>query len=339
MTSRARLAGLSAVAALAAVAVIGGVLASQSGTAGPRGPAPTTTVKPGIAPTPPAHGTYFGAYVQPEVYTQQAKIAAVQRLERQIGRPLDIVHTYLTWHEPFPDSSDLAFMRNGSMLLVSWAGTDTRAIASGADDNWIRQRARAIKATGKPIFLEWRWEMNRPNLSYQVHSPADYIAAWDHIRAIFAQEHVNNVAWVWCPSAWAFGSGLAQAFYPGNNEVDWVCADVYPKYGHYQTFAQIVQPVLRWAAHHPKPIMIGEYGIPASYSPPQRAQWLSEAAKVAREDSQVKALLYFDAGASGPQSAPSYTFSLGPGSPALHAFRSVADEGYFDPRGLTVADG
>jgi hypothetical protein len=301
-------------------------------------PTPVTTVDPRTAPTPPARGAYFGAFVQPPFYSQQSKIAAVDSLQQQIGRRLDIVHTYVTWHAPFPTGSDLAFMRQGSILLVSWAGADTRAIASGADDSWIRQRARAIKATGRPILLEWRWEMNRPNLAYQVHSPADYIAAWDHIRSIFAGEHVDNVAWVWCPSASAFANGLAPAFYPGNNEVDWVCADAYPKFGQQQSFAELVQPVLDWAAHHSKPVMIGEYGVSSSsYTAQQRARWLRDAAKTAQDDPQVKALVYFDSDPAAKPPQRSSSFLLDKGSAALQAFRAVADESYFNPRGLPVA--
>lgn len=292
-------------------------------------PTPTTTVNPADAPTPPAHGAYFGAYPQPASDTQPARIAAVDTLQQQLGRQLGIVHVYLKWQAPFPTSSDLAILHQNSILLLSWAGADTRTITSGAYDSLIRQRAREIKATGKPIFLEWRWEMTRPNLSYQIHSPADYVAAWDHIRSIFAQEHVKNVAWVWCPSSWAFANGSAQAYYPGNNEVDWVCADAYPPSG-YHSFADVVHPLLDWASHHSKPVMIGEYGVPRSYLPQQRAQWLRAAGQTARSDPQVKALVYFDGDPAG--NGVRVMYGLDPGSAPLQALRAVADERYFAAR-------
>ena len=105
--------------------------------------------------------------------------------------------------------------------------------------------------------------MDRPNLRAVVGTPAEFIAAWKHVRAIFAQQHVRNVAWVWCPTAKGFvPGGNAAAYYPGNDEVDWVCADAYPGFGPYRSFADTVQPFLSWASHHPKPVMIGEYGVP-----------------------------------------------------------------------------
>ena len=320
---RALLAG-AMVLALAAVA---GIVAVVTGSHGPGTTFTGGAVNPSTAPVPPTHGAYFGARVRPAVDTQPAEIAAVHSLQGQIGRRLDIVHVYAEWQEPFPTSSDLAFVRQGSLLLLSWSGADTRAIASGTYDNWIRQRALAIKAVGKRIFLEWRWEMDRPGLSAQVHSPADYIAAWDHIRSIFAQEHVDNVAWVWCPTARGFATGTAAAYYPGDNEVNWVCADAYPGPGPYRSFATIVQPFLDWASHHRKPIMIGEYGVPYTYGPQQRAQWLWDAARTVQDHTQIKALVYFDANAQ-------HAYALTAGSPALQAFRNIAHVPYFNPIGL-----
>jgi hypothetical protein len=326
--------------AVAAVVALAGCSGSP-GTAAPSGPAgrqqsghpapaPTSTVNPRTAPVPPAHGAYFGAWVKPLLYTQPERIAAVASLQRQIGRRFDIVHTYVRWLEPFPTSSDLAFMHQGSTLLLSWGGVDPRAIVAGTYDSWIRQRARAIKATGKRIFLEWLWEMDRPNLRAEVHSPADFIAAWKHIRAIFAAQHVGNVAWVWCPTARGFAAGDAAAFYPGDDQVDWVCADVYPGPGPYRSFADTAHAFLSWAARHPKPVMIGEYGVPQSYTAAQRAQWLRDAARTVRQDPQIKALVYFDGDPAGR--LPVGRYALTNDLNVVSAFRAIGRQPYFNPR-------
>jgi Glycosyl hydrolase family 26 len=322
--SRGRLAGLAAVLVLALGGAAGLTLATASWHQSSAAPDGTVTASEG--PAVPAHGAYFGARVRGNAYTESAEIAGVDRLQQSIGRRLAIVHVYHMWSDPFPSSSDLAFLRQGSTLLLSWSGTDTLAIIAGHYDQMIRQRALAIKATGKPIFLEWRWEMDRSGLQAQVHSPADYIKAWDHIRSIFAQEHVTNVGWVWCPTASGFATGQAAAYYPGNNEVDWVCADAYPGYGPYRSFANVVAPFLSWASHHPKPVMIGEYGVPTTYGTQQRAQWLWDAAHTVQSDPQIKALVYFDADAKR-------AYSLHVGSPALEAFRRIAHLPYFNPAG------
>jgi len=299
------------------------------GRTSPAPPGVSGTVGPALAPAPPASGAYFGAFVGPAVFTQANEILAVQELQGELGRKLAIVHTYLKWQAPFPTASALAFLDQGSMLLISWAGTDTRQIVSGADDGWIRTRARQIKALGKPVFLEWRWEMDRPNLRSQVHSGAEYVAAWDHIRAIFASVGVHNAAWVWCPTANGFSDGQAAAFYPGNNEVDWICADAYPAYGSTASFASTVTAFLDWASHYDKPVMIGEFGVPESDGASQRAQWLRAARQVVVADRQIKALLYFDANPAGQ--GPQGSYSLAGDAAALSAFRAIAAQPYFNP--------
>lgn len=334
--------GWVAVAVAVAVAVIVVLVVSNRTRSGqpratvsfPSAAHPTTYVDPRTAPTPPARGAYFGAWVGPAVYTQANSIAVVDSLQRDLGRRLDIVHTYLKWQAPFPTVSDLDFARQGSTLLVSWAGTDTRAIVSGAYDKWIRKRALAIKAFGHPVFLEWRWEMDRPNLHWQIHSGAEYVAAWKHIRVIFKAEHVNNVAWVWCPTAAGFADGRAAAFYPGNSEVDWICADAYPGASGYRSFANTVGPFLTWAAQHPRPVMIGEYGVPRSYGSAGRAAWLRDATQTVRDDPQIKALIYFDADPTGH--GPQLSYSLQDDAAALREFRGMADNSYFNPVHLSV---
>src|ERR1035438_3472860 len=69
-------------------------------------PAPTvsTTVNPAEAPTPPAQGAYLGAWAGPSVFTQVNEINAVDSLQQQIGRKLSIVHTYLQWQAPVPNT-------------------------------------------------------------------------------------------------------------------------------------------------------------------------------------------------------------------------------------------
>src|SRR5260370_40588622 len=106
--------------------------------------------------------------------------------------------------------------------------------------------------------MEFRHEMDRPNVQWAVHGPQNYIKAWDHIRTIFTQVGATNVGWVWCPTGYGFSVGRAQAFYPGNAEVDWVCADVYG-FTPRQSLREAAQPFLNWAAHTGKPIIIGEF--------------------------------------------------------------------------------
>jgi hypothetical protein len=320
--------GAAVVAAAAAAAVFTLSSPGHSPQAAPSPttvPTPVTSVNP-HAPAMPAHGAYLGAYVQGSGYSQPDQVAALHAFQKQIGKRLQIVHSYLRWQGRFPTESQDVAMRQGSILLLSWTGTDAQAVAAGTYDRIIRQRALAMKATHHRIFLEWRWEMNRDAMQSLVHSPRDYIRAWDHVRAIFNRAKVRNVAWVWCPSSKGWGNvpGYLPGpeFYPGNNEVDWICADVYPRLGGYSPFGSIVRPFLAWASHIHKPIMFGEVGAPQSYSPRQRVEWLQGMARTILADRQIKALVYFDGGQPGQPAA--FQTGLDPGSAALRAFREIA---------------
>ncbi len=284
---------------------------------------------------PPATGALIGAWVKPDgALTQSSRLGAVSTLEDSLGRPLDIVNTYRRFTESFPTSSDKAFAEAGSTVMVSWATGDNQAITSGSLDPQIVAWADAFKSFPHPILLRMRWEMDRPNLAAQMHSGPDFVAAWKHVRAIFTAEHVRNVSWVWCPTITGFANGTAASFYPGDSMVDWTCVDVYSS-TKLQPLRQLLQPFLTWAAAHPKPMMIGEFGVAGAYDGPSRAAWLAAAATEIRDNPQIKAVCYFDSDPAG--ALPTLSFSLPPGSAELVAFASMARATYFNPRRLRIA--
>jgi hypothetical protein len=245
------------------------------------------------APVPPRTGALLGAWVKPDQFTDAGRIAALDGFTRSVGRPLDVVQDYHKWNDEFPDEFDRTVAHSGAIPLISWGGTDTHLIAVGDDDEVIHQRAQALKAWRAPVLLRWRWEMDRPNLAGEVHGPAEYIAAWKRIRAVFRAERVSNVSFVWCPLAEGFGSGKAQDYYPGSDQVDWLCADAYTL-DPGQPLEDLLAPFLSWAQPLGKPIVIAEFGsVPGKDG--QRAAWISAVPALVAKYPQLKALLYFDA--------------------------------------------
>lgn len=279
-------------------------------------------------PLVPAAGAYLGAYVQPTGYSWQAQVAAVRSFQRQIGRRLELIHVYHPWNQPFPSQADRTFVDAGKVLLLTWGGApDTKKIIAGRYDQMITARAEAIKELHRPVLMEFRHEMDRPNLQWAVHGPDAYIKAWDHIRAIFRQAGARNVGWVWCPTGYGFSVGRAQAFYPGNAEVDWVCADVY-SFSPAQSLRQAAAPFLAWASHTRKPIIIGEFaaGGPAS----AWSAWLTAAGGFAEKYPQIKAIAYFDANGKDSNGNP-FMYWLGDHMRALRAFARLGAMAYFHP--------
>jgi beta-mannanase len=265
-----------------------------------------------------------GAWVKPTVENQQGRVNAVAGFEAAIGRQLGLVNVYHQWADGFPSAADIQFVQQGKVLMISWNGNDVAGIASGAQDAVITARAAAIKELGSPILLRWRWEMNRPNLAVHVGSPAEYIAAWKHIRSIFRAVGATNVGWVWCPLATNFETTQGPAFYPGDDQVDWLCTDVYPGPTR-ASFGAVSAEFMAWAASHSKPIVIGEYGSESSN--PQQTQWIAGAAAYALAHPQIKAMTYFEVNLV--EKGVDRNFLLEGTTGPLQAFRSMVANPWF----------
>lgn len=349
--------------ALLATAALGALATTAAGCGSGAGATPkiTTTARAGVAPTPPAQGAYFGAWVPPgdapredapsgspsaspsgrQAGKEAGKpgMAPLAAFEGELGRRLDIAQSYRGWKSSFPSRFDESVLASDRYLLLTWAGADTEEIVRGSHDGLIRAKARAIKATGKPVFLRWARDMDKESQEKRVHSPAAFIAAWKHMRAIFKAEKVDNVAWVWCPTVSGFGSRNAPAYYPGDGEVDWICADAQPGGGYeYRDLSEAMKLFLEWARERPKPIMIAEFGVPKSYDR-RRAEWLRAAARTL-QDPQVKAVVYFnsDEQAEEPRDERRM-YAVTGDEQAISALREFATTPYFNPRNLPVTSG
>ena len=281
--------------------------------------------RPATGPLPPSSGSLLGAFVQPVRYTDEGLVDALTDYERVLGRPLAIVQDFHPWEEHFPSPFDRHVVASGSTLLLSWAGTDTSAIAAGRYDAMVRQRALALKALGKPVLLRWRWEMDRPNLQAEIGSPEGYVAAWRHLRSVFAAAGARNVGWVWCPLAGGFDTGRAPAYYPGDAQVDWLCADVYAG-DPSVPFRRIADSFLGWAARHDRPIIFAEVGT-QRVGTGARATWLRQAADWIQDFPQVKAFVYFDSDVDRDGRIRRWSLRNWPEDVA--AFREIADRPYF----------
>ncbi|WP_233617565.1 glycoside hydrolase family 26 protein [Actinomadura sp. WAC 06369] len=351
--------------ALIAVAGLAGTVAAGCSDGAGAAPDITTTAQAGVAPVPPDEGAYFGAWLPGAAATggegdggaddgpsarpsgtgsgtdgpDGPDLADVTAFEGDLGRRLDIVQTYHGWKADFPGDLAAEVTRSDRSLLLTWNGGDTREIVQGRFDDMVRERARAIKKLGKPVFLRWSRDMDELAEEERVHSPADFIAAWKHMRKVFAEEKVQNVAWVWCPTARGFGTRDAGAYYPGDAHVDWICADVRPSGDFdFQALSESLKPFLEWARDRSKPIMIAEFGVPRSYGE-RRAEWLRAAAETL-QDPQVKAVVYFnsDERADGPRDERN-RYAVTGDEHAVSALRELATAPYFNPRDLPVTSG
>jgi hypothetical protein len=226
----------------------------------------------------------------------------ITTLEKEIGRTFALDAHYQNWLTSFPSVPEDNDLSAGRLPVESWNCQPSNAqIVAGAADALIQTRALGIKSFSHPVFLRYLWDMNVPAGSLNrgacydpgtdnpdgTFSASEFVAAWKHIRAIFASEGVTNVIWVWSPSA----TGVDPLpYYPGASEVDWVAFDAYDPNG--AGVVPAVSAIYPTLAALGKPLLIAESGSLAS----NQAAFLQQAqAALPTQFPLVKGFMYYDA--------------------------------------------
>ena len=98
-----------------------------------------------------------------------------------------------------------------------------QSILDGQHDAYIDDWAQRSAAHGQPIYLRFAHEMNTPPGEVYWYpwqgDPARYVAVWRYVHDRFTAAGATNVEWVWSV-AWM--NSDAEAYYPGDDYVDWV---------------------------------------------------------------------------------------------------------------------
>lgn len=286
----------------------------------------------------PRRGALFGSYEMPtpgaaDRLSYQRQLAAKEQYN---GRRYDIFHYFYQWSATIPSWREQWAIDGGRTPMISWAGPKVTAITSGSQDRLIDQRARALKALGKPVLLRFFWEMDGTWTRDRAIGPDQFKAAWRHLHRRFQAAGATNVEFVWAPTAYGFDSGEAPKWYPGDDTVDWIAADGYnwyPKSNNsnitWRPFSAIFAKFYEWAKKRPKPLMIAEVGLQEDPARPGRkAAWLKESAVVMEHYfPRIKAVVYFN-GNGGRQ----YPWPVESSTSAKSAWRSVGQKSYMRTR-------
>ena len=184
--------------------------------------------------------------------------------------------------------------------MVSWGLDFTgHAVVSGRLDGYLERQARAVAGFGKPVFIRLDWEMNAlwyPEWSQSHVAPADYVAAWRHVRQVFRAAGATNAAFVWAPNAGRFGALPDADWYPGDGYVDWVGVDAYPTQSTAAatvTGADGLDELAVFGERHGKPVMLAEWA-PTAPQPDSRQPFELVFEWTDRHPRSVKALVYFN---------------------------------------------
>lgn len=249
----------------------------------------------GFAPGEPSDGILLGAWIAP------GSPDAVQRVERELGVSFAISHRYYTWLDSFPGQSEIWDQSVGKQSLITWEpfGVTLQQIARGDQDDVIRKRAKAFRDFAHPVFLRFAHEMNGNWYPWGGAYPKTFKEAWKRIHRIFREEGASNVVWVWCPNVMSVPQeswNRAEAYYPGNEYVDWIGVDGYnwgntQKWSRWLDFSEIFEGFYKQFADL-KPIMIAETS--SAEGGGNKAEWIARMRHSLKTDfPKVKALIWF----------------------------------------------
>jgi beta-mannanase len=213
----------------------------------------------------------------------------------------------------FPAAAASTVIQSGATPEVTWEpwnpaegvnqpAYSLSAIAAGNYDSYILTWAQEIRAWGHPLMLRFAQEMNGNWTPWDEgvngNGPGSFVAAWDHVHAIFTAAGANNVTWVWSPDVVYPTSTPLNELWPGNSYVDAVALDgynwgpVHPASG-WQTFSQIFQESIDQVQQLTQdPLYIGE--VASTELGGNKAAWITDMFATLAASPEIKGFVWFD---------------------------------------------
>lgn len=248
-------------------------------------------------PTLHADGIKFGAYDPHGDFGQQQGVATE--------------HLFLPWEDVDLDSlktaDAYALERKRNVLItvepwswdVSWRLTSDelrRKILQGGYDENMHAIARMVSQMKSPVIIRWGQEMEDKSgrFSWSGWAPNDYITAYRHMMDIVRKE-APNAKLMWSPK----GEDGLQAYYPGDNYVDFVGLSVFGleafdkiEHGGPWTFGQSLKKGYGLVEKYNKPIWVAELGYEGNdaYIKP----WMNDVTLKTSEFPKLEEVVYFN---------------------------------------------
>ncbi len=225
----------------------------------------------------------------------EGRAATVRDLEVELGAGFPVIRTFSRWDSVFPNADQQALLDAGRTLHMS-----VRPNASGG--RVIQWRDMADAQPGDELYEEFVAWIDRmidvgPGTYVTInHEPEtndsarngdadDYVAMWRRFVQLLRERGGEETVVVWTMTSGAFSDGRAELWYPGDDVVDVVGADLYNWHtcqGSDRPWVDLdsllVEP-LNFARDRNKPLALPEFASAEDRNEPDRkADWLRDAA-------------------------------------------------------------
>jgi mannan endo-1,4-beta-mannosidase len=272
----------------------------------PGGGSSPTATQPGTAQSPAPSKPLFsmpslinpqsGKYLGVEPSGPADSLAPVTAFAASAGRKPDLIGDYVAWGSQFDRTAALNAWQYGAIYYMAWEpfSTTVASIASGASNGYITSFAEQVKDAGVPVAISFGHEMNGNWYPWGTTgtTPAEFVAAWRLIHAIFATAGASNVIWVWNPNVISANNVPLQPYYPGDSYVDWIGITGYFPMTGAQTFSELFGPTMTEIRQFTqKPFIIAETSV---QSGPADVECANSLLKGIRQHSDVLGLVWFE---------------------------------------------
>ena len=123
------------------------------------------------------------------------------------------------------------------------------AVANGERDELIKKLGKFLKGLApRPVFLRIGYEFD--GHAWNHYNKESYLKAYRRIKDMYDEMEIANVAYVWQSTGWVSTQEHLEAWYPGDNYVDW-CG-----YSFFSRWKE--DEMVEFARRHDKPVFIAE---------------------------------------------------------------------------------
>lgn len=289
--------------------------------------------------TAPADGRWIGFYQAGNCQSMDALVA----LESQVATHAAVVNLFVSdAAEGFPASRAQSIAARGSIPMVTlefWSAKSGGAtgIANGSRDAYLNGFADAARAHGGQVWIRPFHEMNGDWYpwagAYSGNSPAQVVAAWRHVKQLFAARGATNVKFVWCVNNESVPNTAANAigaYWPGDAYVDYLAIDGYnfgtsASWSTWRSFGSVIGASYGTVtALSAKPLFLAETGCVEQGG--NKAAWITDMFKVIKTGyPRITGVCWFNVNDAATTNADWRVDSC---SASLAAFKSSVSGGF-----------
>lgn len=260
---------------------------SAPNTRAPNTSAPNTTVP--VATTivvPP--GPLFGIAVP------EARLETIEAIEAEVGHRLHLIRVFLRWDDVIADTDVGAIQADGRAVHLSvrpvrsdgspipWKAIAAAEPGSSLYDEMIAW-ADAVVALGPDL----RFTFNHEPETYESQpngDALDYRAAWRAMVELIRARGGEDTSMVWTVGVDVMSSANGERWYPGDDVVDVIGADLYNWFTcqgtdrPWSSFESLIRPAVVFAEERGKPLALPEFASAADpVDDTRRAGWMDAA--------------------------------------------------------------